>query len=122
MEENRALLKSKYQRGKELGMSVNGLRGQIKNLTNEIEQIRRQNAMRGLVDENGEIIRTDEEKLLQQQIATRKQSYQEDYNELKDLKSEIERIQQLLERCRVNMQKDFESWLSVMVNHRQTTK
>lgn len=27
MEENRALLKSKYGRGKELGMSVNGLRG-----------------------------------------------------------------------------------------------
>jgi hypothetical protein len=37
MEENRALLKSKYGRGKELGMSVNVLRGEIKNFTNEIE-------------------------------------------------------------------------------------
>lgn len=34
--------------------------------------------------------------------------YQEDYNELKELKNEIERIQNLLERCRVKMQKDFE--------------
>jgi CHAT domain-containing protein len=37
-----------------------------------------------------------------------KQQYQNDYNELKDLKTEIERIQNLLERSRVNMQKDFE--------------
>ena len=33
----------------------------IKSLTADIEQIRKQNAMRGLVDENGEIIKTDEE-------------------------------------------------------------
>lgn len=48
--------------------------------------------MRGLVDENGEVQRTPEEMQLQSQIASRKQAYQEDYNELKDLKTEIERI------------------------------
>jgi hypothetical protein len=31
------------------------------------------------------------------------------------LKSEIERIQQMLERCREKMQKDFEQWLNVMI-------
>jgi len=41
--------------------------------------------------------------------------YQEQYNELKELKAEIERIQKLLERSRERMQKDFESWLSVMI-------
>jgi len=34
---------------------------------------------------------------------------------LKDLKAEIERIQQLLERSRERMQADFEKWLSVMI-------
>lgn len=43
-----------------------------------------------MVDENGEIIRTEEENSLQQKIALRKQQYQNDYNELKDLKTEIE--------------------------------
>lgn len=45
-----------------------------------------------MVDDNGEIIRTPEEDLLQKKIALRKQQYQTDYNELKDLKTEIEQI------------------------------
>ena len=34
MEENRALLKEKYGRGKQLGQSVNSTRTQIKDFTN----------------------------------------------------------------------------------------
>lgn len=58
MEDNRNLLKEKYGRGKELGNGVNESRNMIKQLTNKIEQIRKENAMRGLVDENGEIMKT----------------------------------------------------------------
>ena len=119
MEDNRELLKQKYARGKQLGSSVNQSRTQIKNLTGQIEQIRKQNAMRGLVDENGEIIKTPEEEQIQGQITQHKNSYQSQYNELKDLKSEIERIQSLLERCREKMQKDFEQWLNVMIKQKQ---
>ena len=61
MEDNRQLLKEKYGRGKQLGQGVNQSRQMIKQYTGEIEQIRKQNAMRGLVDENGEIIKTEEE-------------------------------------------------------------
>lgn len=64
--------------------------------------------MRGLVDENGEIIKTPEEDQIQEKIAGVKREYQSQYNELKDLKSEIERIQKLLEKCREKMQQDFE--------------
>jgi hypothetical protein len=45
-----------------------------------------------LVDENGEIERTAEEDALQIQVSKAKQQYQKEYNELKDLKTEIERI------------------------------
>jgi kinesin family protein 6/9 len=58
MEDNRNLLKEKYARGKNLGTMVNETRNMIKEYTNQIEAIRKQNALRGLVDENGEIIRT----------------------------------------------------------------
>lgn len=71
--------------------------------------------MRGLVDENGEIIKTPEEDQIQEKIAGVKREYQSQYNELKDLKSEIERIQKLLEKCREKMQQDFEQWLQVMI-------
>ena len=74
--------------------------------------------MRGLVDDNGEIIKTDEENHLQSKIAEHKKSFQAQYNELKDQKSEIERIQNLLERCREKMQRDFEQWLQVMIRQK----
>lgn len=56
-----------------------------------------------MVDDIGEIIKTDEEVALQVEINVLKSTYQLEYNELKDLKTEIERIQNLLERCRVRM-------------------
>lgn len=61
MEDNRNLLKDKYKRGKELGQAVNTSRNLIKKYSSQIEEIRKQNAMRGLVDDNGEIIKTPEE-------------------------------------------------------------
>ena len=65
MEDNRNLLKEKYARGKQLGALVNQSRSGIKKYTGDIEQIRKQNAMRGLVDDNGEIIKTPEEEQIQ---------------------------------------------------------
>lgn len=104
MEENRNLLKDKYARGKELGGDVNDSRNLIKSLTNKIEQIRKENAMRGLVDPStGEVLKTPEEDSLQSQISKYKIKYQDQYNELKELKAEIERIQNLLERSRERM-------------------
>ena len=64
MEDNRTLLKEKYARGKQLGQEVNNSRSLIKKYSSQIEEIRKQNAMRGLIDENGEIIKTPEEEQL----------------------------------------------------------
>lgn len=80
MEDNRNLLKEKYALGKQLGQDVNQSRQLIKSLTAEIEQIRKQNAMRGLVDDNGEIIKTEEEEQKQQKINECKKSYQAQYH------------------------------------------
>ena len=69
--------------------------------------------MRGMIDENGEIIKSEEEHQFQGKIVNLKKSYHNQYNELKDLKTEIERIQQLLERSREAMQKDFEEYIGI---------
>ena len=45
-----------------------------------------------MVDDTGEIIKTDEESKIQIEINLLKSTYQLEYNELKDLKTEIERI------------------------------
>lgn len=77
MEDNRNLLKEKFSQGKSLGNAVNDSRSMIKDLTNKIEQIRKENAMRGLVDENGEILKTPEEEQLQSKINKLKTQYQD---------------------------------------------
>ena len=115
MEDNRNLLKEKFAEGKALGFAVNESRNMVKELTNKIEQIRKENAMRGLVDDKGEIIKTPEEEQLQMQTNALKAKYSEQYSSLKELKAEIERIQALLERCKTQMNKDFENWRNVML-------
>jgi len=86
MEDNRDLLKKKYARGKHLGQEVNQSRQMIKQLTSDIEQIRKQNAMRGLVDENGEIQKTQEEEQIQLKLMRMKKEYQTQFYELKEMK------------------------------------
>lgn len=119
MEENKALLKEKFVIGKRLGGDVNMTRSKVKELTNKLEDLRKDNALRGMVDKNGEIIRTPEEDALQNEISKAKEQYKKQYDELKDLKSEIERIQALLERSKEKTQKDFEYWLGHMLKQYQ---
>jgi len=68
-------LKRKIQSKQAAGNSLNINRAKIKNLTNKIEQIRKKNALRGMVDESGEIIKTDEEDKIQLEISKLKQTY-----------------------------------------------
>jgi len=61
-------LKEKYARGKELGPIVQECRQKISGITSKIEQLRKENAMRGMVDENGEIKETPEMTSLYHQL------------------------------------------------------
>ena len=45
-----------------------------------------------MVDDNGELVRTPEEDQLQSKINQFKQKYQSEYTELKELKTDIERV------------------------------
>ena len=119
MEDNKELLKEKFTIGKKLGMEVNATRGKIRDLTNRLENLRKDNALRGMVDRNGEIIKTPEEDQLQSDINNVKAIYQNQYSELKELKADIERIQALLERSKDRMKKDFEQWFEMMLKQYQ---
>lgn len=90
MEENRQKLKDLFQSGKSLGQDLNETRIKMKGITNQIEKIRQENAMRGNVDAEGNIHKTPEEMALQNQLVQMKQSYNTQYHSLKEMKSEIE--------------------------------
>jgi hypothetical protein len=52
-----------------------------------------------------------EEACLREELAISTASYKTSYQELKELKLEIEHLQHLLETARLKLQKDFEVWL-----------
>ena len=115
MEENKQLLKEKINEAKSLTGVINGARKDIESIKNEIESLRRENAVQGLVDESNVPLEHPREKELTQVIETHKSTYREGVGKLKELKVEIERIQRLLEQGRKRMQNDFEAWLAVMM-------
>ncbi|OWZ21997.1 Kinesin [Phytophthora megakarya] len=124
--DNKVALKCKYDAAKALASEVNDARNQIKALTLKIEKLRKQQAIadEGLLaaGENGasssdsaaaakaraEFETT--EKKLKEQIDTHKTVYKKGFNELSELKKEIQHIQKMLEMGRIKLQKDFDLW------------
>lgn len=116
IEENKAILKQKYAAAKSLAAQVNATRARINSLKGTIEQLRRERAAQGLMDDGsdggGEPEVDPEEERAKAQIDEEKVKYKHGYAELKALKGEIEHLQLMLERSRKTLQKDFESWFS----------
>ena len=110
MTKNLDLLKEKMGFGKQLGMSTKRIQDQMKHLTNKIEEIRRENAMRGLVDASGNIMQSEDEEALQGELRPLRQQYDSNYKELKNLKADIMRIKQMVDHSKKQLHADFKSW------------
>lgn len=116
MEDNKAILKDKISRAKQLTEVINGSRGRIESIKNEIEQLRRANAAQGLVDADNTPLAHPREEASRNELEKLKGDYRNGVTELKDLKIEIESIQKLIENSRKKMQTDFEAWLQIMIS------
>jgi hypothetical protein len=110
MEDNKEILKDKIAKGKVTGVRAKELKEEMKHITAKIEEIRREKAMRGLVDDEGNIMKSDEEDELQSKLQEMKTEYTEKYHKLKTLKAEIETLQGIIEKAWKQLQKDFEDW------------
>ena len=115
MEENKAILKEKIIKAKSITENINAARNRIEGIKNEIEDLRKENALQGLVDKNNAPLNHPKEESLQNELERAKLVYRNGVIEVKDLKSEIERIQVLLKNMRDKLQADFESWLEIML-------
>lgn len=115
IEENKALLKAKYDEAKALGADVNSSRAKINKLKAHIEQIRVERAMQGLSSEAGAVEVSDpEEEQYKGTIEAEKERYKRSFNRLKELKTEIEHLQLMLEQSRKRLQKDFDGWFLLL--------
>eukprot|EP00752_Nemacystus_decipiens_P003255 g3012.t1 len=129
LEENKKLLGDKYARAKAMGERVNQARSTIQYLKNTIEQVRRERALDGLMEDGSRVGGDDntgdeadrrrmeldeeedeEEARCKAAIEVEKRVYKGSFQELRELKSEIEHIQRLLEKGRSSMQAEFQAW------------
>ena len=110
MEENKQILKEKMVEGKNTGIDAKEIKDKMKVITGKIEELRREKAMRGMVDGDGNIMKTKEEDELQDELQALKKQYQEKYIALKEFKAEIDRLRHQIDRCWNQLQKDFEDW------------
>ncbi|XP_064600803.1 kinesin-like protein KIF6 [Liolophura sinensis] len=115
IEDQKRVLKLRYQEAKRMGEQVNQARANINHIKGQIEQYRMTQAMQGLRDVN-QSGPDETEQRLRDKIEEEKARYKETFNELRTLKTEIEHLQHLLEKSKVKLMKDFELWWADQVN------
>jgi kinesin family protein 6/9 len=121
LQENKEVLRGKYNDAKVTAERVNAARTQIGHLKHKIEELRNERVVHEMMDNE-----TDEHsaealdlKIKQEEECTaaierEKAVYKQEYMGLKHLKTEIDHIKHMLAKARGRLQTDFESWYDVM--------
>nr|AMS24233.1 kinesin 9B protein [Marsilea vestita] len=116
IDENKMILRSKYNEVKELSGHVNAARDNINKIKTQIQRHRIERAMEGIM-ENGKSFTSGSDPLeneLVNKIETEKRNYKDGFNKLRDLKREIENINNLLEQAHMKIQDDWQKWNSLV--------
>ncbi|XP_076801404.1 kinesin-like protein KIF6 [Clavelina lepadiformis] len=112
--EQKELLKQRYAEAKGLGQDVNKARNEINHLKSSLERIRKQMAVQASLDAGAAGDDSFEEHEREQQILSSmeeaKTRYKEAFTRLKAMKAEIDHLHHLLDKARVQMQHEFDTW------------
>ncbi|XP_039916474.1 kinesin-like protein KIF6 isoform X6 [Hirundo rustica] len=112
IEDNKQLLKQRFDEAKCLGEKLNEVRNKINHLKGKIIQRQIQRAALAVSNPSEELTLDPVEENLRMQIEEEKKSYKAVYSRFKGLKVEIEHLQLLMEKVKMKLQKDFEVWWS----------
>ncbi|XP_039553835.1 kinesin-like protein KIF6 isoform X2 [Passer montanus] len=112
IEDNKQLLKQRFDEAKCLGEKLNEVRNKINHLKGKIIQRQIQRAALAVSNPSEELTFDPVEENLRMQIEEEKKSYKTVYSRFKGLKVEIEHLQLLMEKVKMKLQKDFEVWWS----------
>ncbi|NXL16998.1 KIF6 protein, partial [Setophaga kirtlandii] len=112
IEDNKQLLRQRFDEAKCLGEKLNEVRNKINHLKGKIIQRQIQRAALAVLNPSEELTFDPVEENLRMQIEEEKKSYKTVYSRFKGLKVEIEHLQLLMEKVKMKVQKDFEVWWS----------
>ncbi|NXF16006.1 KIF6 protein, partial [Rhodinocichla rosea] len=110
IDDNKQLLKQRFDEAKCLGEKLNEVRNKINHLKGKIIQRQIQRAALAVLNPSEELMFDPVEENLRMQIEKEKKSYKTVYSRFKGLKVEIEHLQLLMEKVKMKVQKDFEVW------------
>ncbi|EFC47174.1 kinesin-9 [Naegleria gruberi] len=111
IEKNKEALGEKIAFAKEMARDINDKRSVIEVLKNRLIQLRTERAAQNLVNKNAETDEEFPEEIeLKKELLAEKDRHQDQCNQLKELKKEIEHLKRVLEMSRVRLQQDFENW------------
>ncbi|XP_014673455.1 PREDICTED: kinesin-like protein KIF6 isoform X2 [Priapulus caudatus] len=118
IESKKMQLRTKYAEAKALGEQVNQARNLINDLKCKLQKYQMSRAMQGFNREaNLDSAETDAmETSLRAEMQAGKCRYKEKFQQLRGLKAEIEHLHHLLEKSRVKIQQEFETWWSQQGN------
>ncbi|NXD92023.1 KIF6 protein, partial [Chaetorhynchus papuensis] len=112
IEDNKQLLKQRFDEAKCLGEKLNDVRNKINHLKGKIIQRQIQRAALAVSNPSEQLTFDPVEENLRMQIEEEKKSYKIVYSRFKGLKVEIEHLQLLMKKVKMKLQKDFEVWWS----------
>ncbi|KAI8807854.1 kinesin-like protein KIF6-like protein [Cladochytrium replicatum] len=98
IENQKLLLKEKYQQARLLGEQANSLRSEIKSKKDQLNLMREENSDHNIEED------------LRGVVSGLVKRYKDSYQQLKELKQEIDHLQHLLEQARHRLTRDFEHW------------
>ena len=119
MEQNKEILRAKFDEAKQLGMRVNAARSTMNGIKAQLEQSQIKRAMDQMdhtqtAKENvGGSALSQEEERLRADIEREKTLYRDHYVALKEIKVEIDHMKCMLKKNRKQIQIDFENWWSL---------
>lgn len=111
--ENKGILASKKKEYSDLANQINNLKHSIDESRGKLEQLKVMREADGpVLNEDGDIIISEDEFLEIQRLKEFKTEYRAKYDELHKLKTEVVYCQKLVDQCRLKLIQEFDNWYS----------
>lgn len=109
--ENKEILASKKKKYTELARNINQTKVDIDNSRMKLDQLKDDREQAGpTYNEDGDIVISEDEFLEIKRLKDLKQAYRNDFDELKNLKAEVQYCQRLVDQCRQRLIQEFDNW------------
>ncbi|XP_048366841.1 kinesin-like protein KIF9 [Sphaerodactylus townsendi] len=109
--ENKAILRDRKKKMSEVTQKINALKREMDTAKQALEAQKQEREQQGeYLNEEGQVIIDEEEFLLLVKLKELRKQYRADFSEFRNLQSEVQYCQHLVDQCRRKLLTEFEIW------------